>query len=270
MNLFAPNPVPVDPTEYRRYRDEIRPEAERFGVVLPEDPVEDDDHWGDKVDVLLDRPVPVVTFTFGLPDAGVVTALHRVGSILGRPSRPPSKPCARPMPASTPSSCRVRRPGVTRAHSPPTGRCPTSSPRSTMRSDFPSLPRAASSTLRTSQPSSRTAPERSRSARRCCSPRRPARPPHTARAYWTTPRRHHRHPRVHRTTGASDPERVHRRPPRPGSGRLPRPAPPDPPLAPGRRRRRRLGLRQSLAGTGFRAVRAQPIGTTITGLAVGL
>lgn len=82
VNLFAPNPVPVDPAEYRRYRDEIHAEAERFGVVLREEPLEDDDHWRDKIDVLLDRPVPVVSFTFGLPDPDIVAALHRAGSIL--------------------------------------------------------------------------------------------------------------------------------------------------------------------------------------------
>lgn len=82
VNLFAPNPVPVNPTEYRRYRDEIWPEAERFGADLPDEPIEDDDHWGDKIDVLLDRPVPVVSFTFGLPGPAAVAALRRAGSIL--------------------------------------------------------------------------------------------------------------------------------------------------------------------------------------------
>lgn len=82
VNLFAPNPVPVDPAAYRRYRDAVRRDAERFGAEVPPEPVEDDDHWRDKVDVLLEHPVPIVSFTFGLPDAAAVSALHRAGSVL--------------------------------------------------------------------------------------------------------------------------------------------------------------------------------------------
>ena len=82
VNLFAPNPVPVEAAAYRRYRDALRGDADRLGVVLPPEPVEDDDHWRDKVDVLLEHPVPIVSFTFGLPDAAAVSALHRAGSFL--------------------------------------------------------------------------------------------------------------------------------------------------------------------------------------------
>jgi nitronate monooxygenase len=39
VNLFAPNPVAVDPAEYRRYAEALRPLAERYGVVLPATPV---------------------------------------------------------------------------------------------------------------------------------------------------------------------------------------------------------------------------------------
>src|SRR4051794_20753492 len=53
VNLFAPNPVPVDRAEYDRYRELLRNDASRFGAALPDLPVEDDDHWRDKIDVLL-------------------------------------------------------------------------------------------------------------------------------------------------------------------------------------------------------------------------
>jgi NAD(P)H-dependent flavin oxidoreductase YrpB (nitropropane dioxygenase family) len=84
VNLFAPPPVPVDGAAYARYRDLLLPEADRLGVVLPEAPVEDDDHWRDKVDLLADAQVPLVSFTFGIPDASVVTALHAAGSVLAQ------------------------------------------------------------------------------------------------------------------------------------------------------------------------------------------
>jgi NAD(P)H-dependent flavin oxidoreductase YrpB (nitropropane dioxygenase family) len=82
VNLFAPNPVPVDRTAYRAYRERLRADADRLGVALPEDPVEDDDGWRDKVDLLIDAPVPVVSFTFGVPELAVLDALHAAGSIL--------------------------------------------------------------------------------------------------------------------------------------------------------------------------------------------
>jgi len=82
VNLFAPNPVPVDRGAYVRYRDQVRIDAERFGATVPESPIEDDDSWRDKIDLLVDRPVPVVSCTFGLPDAAVLAALRRVGSVV--------------------------------------------------------------------------------------------------------------------------------------------------------------------------------------------
>jgi NAD(P)H-dependent flavin oxidoreductase YrpB (nitropropane dioxygenase family) len=82
VNLFAPNPLAVDPADYRRYAEALRPLAERYGVELPVEPVEDDDHWGQKIDLLRRDPVPVVSFTFGIPPAEVVAALRSRGSIV--------------------------------------------------------------------------------------------------------------------------------------------------------------------------------------------
>ena len=82
VNLFVPNPVPVDPAAYARYRDRIRPDAERLGATVPEEPFEDDDHWRDKVDLLVADPVPVVSFTFGIPDRVSLDALRATGTFL--------------------------------------------------------------------------------------------------------------------------------------------------------------------------------------------
>ena len=82
VNLFAPNPVPVDPAAYARYRDAVRADAERFGAAVAEEPVEDDDGWRDKIDLLVADPAPVVSFTFGIPDAAALAALRKAGSLL--------------------------------------------------------------------------------------------------------------------------------------------------------------------------------------------
>lgn len=80
VNLFVPNPVPVDPDEYRTYRNALQPWAEKYRVELPEDPKEDDDAWQDKLHLLRNSPVPVVSFTFGLPDQVTIATLQRAGS----------------------------------------------------------------------------------------------------------------------------------------------------------------------------------------------
>jgi NAD(P)H-dependent flavin oxidoreductase YrpB (nitropropane dioxygenase family) len=83
VNVFAPNPVPVDNEAYRRYARVIQAEAEPYGLDLTAgDPVEDDDHWRDKVDLLLADPVPVVSFTFGMPEPSVVAALRTAGTLV--------------------------------------------------------------------------------------------------------------------------------------------------------------------------------------------
>jgi nitronate monooxygenase len=83
VNLFAPDPVPVDRERFRRYARALQAEADEFGLrVADAEPVEDDDHWRDKVGLLLAEPVPVVSFTFGIPPADVVAALRRAGTVV--------------------------------------------------------------------------------------------------------------------------------------------------------------------------------------------
>jgi NAD(P)H-dependent flavin oxidoreductase YrpB (nitropropane dioxygenase family) len=82
VNLFAPFPSRIGDADYRRYAGELRAEAERYGLDLPPVPQEDDDRWQDKLDLLLADPVPVVSFTFGIPRPADLAALRRAGSRL--------------------------------------------------------------------------------------------------------------------------------------------------------------------------------------------
>ena len=82
VNLFAPNPLAIDPAEYHRYADALRPLAERYGVELPPEPVEDDDDWAAKLDLLRRDPVPVVSFTFAIPPPPVIASLRSGGSVV--------------------------------------------------------------------------------------------------------------------------------------------------------------------------------------------
>jgi nitronate monooxygenase len=80
VNLFVPNPVPVDPAAYRVYVSALQPWADRFGVELPEHPLEDNDAWQEKRQLLVENPVPVVSLTFGLPERESIASLQRAGS----------------------------------------------------------------------------------------------------------------------------------------------------------------------------------------------
>lgn len=82
VNVFAPNPLPVDPDGYRAYAAIVQHEADQFGLTLPADPVEDTDWFDQKITLLLDAPVPMVSFTFGIPPRDVIVALQRAGSVV--------------------------------------------------------------------------------------------------------------------------------------------------------------------------------------------
>src|SRR5215218_6734234 len=81
VNLFAPNVTAIDEESFRRYAEQLQPEAERYGIDLSGAPiVQDDDRWHDKLDLLVTDPVPVVSLTFGFPAARDLGALRRAGS----------------------------------------------------------------------------------------------------------------------------------------------------------------------------------------------
>lgn len=82
VNVFAPNPVPVDPQRYRAYAAIVQGDADQFGLTLPPEPIEDNDRFDEKMELLLDDPVPMVSFTFGIPPRDVIAALQRVKSVV--------------------------------------------------------------------------------------------------------------------------------------------------------------------------------------------
>ncbi|MEP7161119.1 MAG: nitronate monooxygenase [Dermatophilaceae bacterium] len=85
VNVFVPSgatdPHPALKAHLSAYRCALAPEAQRLGVALPEPDWSDDDDWDAKLGLLtLVDPVPVVSFTFGVPGWDIVEALHDVGS----------------------------------------------------------------------------------------------------------------------------------------------------------------------------------------------
>jgi nitronate monooxygenase len=82
VNLFVPDPRPVDRDAVLAYRDLIRPEIERLGAEVGTVQWDDHEDWDAKIELLEDEPVPWVSFTFGLPSADDVQRLRRAGSRL--------------------------------------------------------------------------------------------------------------------------------------------------------------------------------------------
>ena len=79
VNVFVPGPGPADPAAYSAYARELGDEAARRGLAVGE-PRWDGDGWEEKLALLLEDPVSLVSFTFGCPPADVVAALHAAGT----------------------------------------------------------------------------------------------------------------------------------------------------------------------------------------------
>ena len=79
VNVFVPGPPTADTAAVARYVDSLTAEGRQLGIEVGA-PIWNDDDWAAKIADLIARPVPVVSFTFGVPDPGVVAGLHAAGS----------------------------------------------------------------------------------------------------------------------------------------------------------------------------------------------
>ncbi|GAA1347555.1 NAD(P)H-dependent flavin oxidoreductase [Arthrobacter roseus] len=89
VNIFVPDhaneaadlPDPrLRTAAVQAFRQQLAPEVAALGMELPAPDAEADDYWAAKLDLLRNAGVAVVSFTFGLPSASVVSSLHLSGS----------------------------------------------------------------------------------------------------------------------------------------------------------------------------------------------
>ncbi|WP_150240662.1 nitronate monooxygenase [Nocardiopsis quinghaiensis] len=78
VNVFVPGPL-CAPDAPAPYLPLLETEAKRYEVSVGE-PAHDDDAWDTKIDLLAEAAVPIVSFTFGCPEAGVLERLREAGS----------------------------------------------------------------------------------------------------------------------------------------------------------------------------------------------
>lgn len=81
VNLFAPRAgARIQPDAFRAYADALADRAREYGIDLGDArPVEDDDGWAEKIDLVTAERVPAVSFTFAIPDSAVVARLRAAG-----------------------------------------------------------------------------------------------------------------------------------------------------------------------------------------------
>ncbi|WP_447037360.1 nitronate monooxygenase [Streptomyces sp. DSM 118878] len=81
VNLFMPQPDSADAAAVEVYRNQLAGEATWYETRLGDPECGLDDGYDAKLAILLDDPVPVVSFTFGCPTRDVLDSFTRVGTL---------------------------------------------------------------------------------------------------------------------------------------------------------------------------------------------
>lgn len=80
VNLFMPQPTTGDPSAVEVYREQLAGEASWYETTLGDTDGSSDDAYDAKLAILCDDPVPVVSFTFGLPSRPVLERFAECGT----------------------------------------------------------------------------------------------------------------------------------------------------------------------------------------------
>jgi nitronate monooxygenase len=78
VNIFSAPAPSADPAAVEAFAAELRATAARYGID-PGEPRHDDDDLAAKLELVCEERVPIVSFTFGCPEASTVSRLHECG-----------------------------------------------------------------------------------------------------------------------------------------------------------------------------------------------
>ena len=101
VNLFMPQPEYADPAAVEVYAHQLAGEAAWYETELGDPDSGRDDGYDAKLAILLDDPVPVVSFHFGCPTRDVLDSLARAGTLTAGHRdhrRGGAAPCSGPAP----------------------------------------------------------------------------------------------------------------------------------------------------------------------------
>lgn len=90
-NLFAPTTAAADEAAVRGAIALLAPYRHELGLPAEEVPTRFSEDFDEQLAVLVEERIPVFTITFGLPPAGTVEALHRVGARVGGTATTPAE-----------------------------------------------------------------------------------------------------------------------------------------------------------------------------------
>ena len=74
VNVFVPSHDDIQTSQLTPFQKEIQKEADRLNCKLNE-PLFDDDEWNQKISILIQEKVPVISFTFGCPSSEIISIL---------------------------------------------------------------------------------------------------------------------------------------------------------------------------------------------------
>ncbi|MEU6219238.1 nitronate monooxygenase [Streptomyces sp. NPDC047022] len=81
VNVFLPQPESADPAAVEVYANQLAGEATWYDTELGDPDSGRDDGYDVKLAVLLDNPVPAVSFHFGVPAPEILESLRRAGTV---------------------------------------------------------------------------------------------------------------------------------------------------------------------------------------------
>jgi nitronate monooxygenase len=80
VNLFMPQPQATDGSAVEVYAEQLAGESAWYGTPLGDRDAGTDDAYEAKVSILLEDPVPMVSFTFGCPAPAVLESFRKAGT----------------------------------------------------------------------------------------------------------------------------------------------------------------------------------------------
>lgn len=83
VNLFSPQRKQDAAVQLAEYRQALAPLGAQYEIDTLTTEITVPEHFEELVNWLTEHPVPVVTFTFGLPPAGIISQLQSVGTSVG-------------------------------------------------------------------------------------------------------------------------------------------------------------------------------------------
>ncbi|MDH9558316.1 nitronate monooxygenase, partial [Staphylococcus epidermidis] len=80
VNLFTPNDIKYDKKQIEQMNTKLKPYREALGLSTPKNStVKEKEKFEDAIEVIESLKVPIIAFTFGIPNQNIIKRLHNAG-----------------------------------------------------------------------------------------------------------------------------------------------------------------------------------------------